>query len=135
MKKEVFYKNKKTYLMLGLLALVIAVVNSNTILAYAGTAQDALNKINTGNGGVIDSAVSLKFSNIYQDIYGLISMVVIGALSVTTTMTSVNFASAGDNPTAKGALKGKILWQCLGLAFFASSSGIVKFAVANLNMF
>ena len=131
-------------IILGLLCALVINFTVPTIGAINGTvieanavdkATDAYNDVQKSSGGVLGSEVKEKVTKLSADAQNLVLIIVMGLLMVSTLWTSTKFTGAGDNPQQQAKLKTALTFQVLGLIFVASYSGLVLFALNNLNLF
>lgn len=131
-------KNFKTMLSTLLLAVFLSLGVASvvpTAEVYATDLGKVVDNVNSSKGGVIGSETKNKVTGLSKDATDIAGIVVMAIVMISGIFCGIKFAGAGDNSSAKAALKGAIALHILGLAFLASYFGFVRFSFTNFNFF
>lgn len=131
-------KNFKTMLSTLLLAVFLSLGVASvvpTAEVYATDLSKVVDNVNNSRGGVIGSETKNKVTGLSKDSTDIVGIIVMTLVTISGLMCGIKFAGAGENSSAKSALKGAIAVHVLGLIFLASYFGFVRFSFTNLNLF
>lgn len=131
-------KNFKTMLSTLLLAVFLSLgvaAVAPTTEVYATDLSRVVDNVNNSKGGVIGSETKNKVNGLSKDAIDIAGIVVMAIVMISGIFCGIKFVGAGDNSSAKSALKGAIAIHVLALAFLASYFGFVNFSFKNFNFF
>lgn len=107
----------------------------NPVPAFAANnLETVVDDINNANS-VLGDETKTKVTGISSDIQEIVLVVVIAALMIGGSITTIKFLNVGDNPAEKAKLKTTLIFIVGGIIFLASFYGMMKFGFKNLNLF
>lgn len=114
---------------------VTGVQATNPVPVFAANSlETVVDDINNADS-VLGEETKTKVTGISSDIQEIVLVVVIAALMIGGSITTVKFLNVGDNPSEKAKLKTTLIFIVGGIIFLASFYGMMKFGFKNLNLF